>query len=61
MLALMTASYGIGQIAGPLMANALYLRSQSFDLSLAIAARIAAPAPFCARISAATDAPSQPI
>lgn len=51
MLALMTASYGIGQIAGPLMANALYLRSQSFDLSLAIAAgSLVAGAVLCAEI-----------
>ncbi len=38
MLAIMTASYGIGQIVGPLMANALYARTKSFDASLVIAA-----------------------
>lgn len=38
MLALMTASYGIGQIAGPIMANTIYGRSQSFDASLVVAA-----------------------
>lgn len=37
MLAIMTASYGIGQIVGPLMANALYARTTSFDASLVIA------------------------
>ncbi|MGO4739064.1 YbfB/YjiJ family MFS transporter [Bosea sp. 2KB_26] len=61
MLALMTASYGIGQIAGPLMANALYLRSQSFDPSLAIAAgSLLAGAVLCADIRG-NRAPSQPI
>lgn len=34
----MTASYGVGQITGPLMANALYARTASFDGSLMIAA-----------------------
>lgn len=38
MLALMTASFGIGQIVGPLMANAIYARTQAFDISLALAA-----------------------
>ncbi len=38
MLAIMTASYGVGQIIGPLMANALYTRTASFDASLIIAA-----------------------
>ncbi|MGO4816757.1 YbfB/YjiJ family MFS transporter, partial [Cupriavidus sp. 2MCAB6] len=38
MLALMTASFGIGQIIGPLMANAIYARTQAFDISLSIAA-----------------------
>ncbi|WP_448785036.1 YbfB/YjiJ family MFS transporter [Brucella intermedia] len=38
MLAIMTASYGVGQIVGPLMANALYARTASFDASLVIAA-----------------------
>lgn len=38
MLAIMTASYGVGQIVGPLMANVLYARTASFDASLTIAA-----------------------
>ncbi|UIJ83242.1 YbfB/YjiJ family MFS transporter [Rhizobium leguminosarum] len=38
MLAIMTAAYGIGQIIGPLMANALYARTGSFDLPLMLAA-----------------------
>lgn len=38
MLAIMIASYGVGQIIGPLMASALYTRTQSFDASLVIAA-----------------------
>lgn len=38
MLAIMTASYGVGQIIGPLMASAVYTRTQSFDASLLIAA-----------------------
>ncbi|MBD7991436.1 YbfB/YjiJ family MFS transporter [Ochrobactrum quorumnocens] len=38
MLAIMTASYGAGQIIGPLMANALYVRTSSFDGSLMVAA-----------------------
>ncbi|MGZ2506051.1 YbfB/YjiJ family MFS transporter [Rhizobium leguminosarum] len=38
MLAIMTAAYGIGQIIGPLMANALYVRTGSFDLPLMLAA-----------------------
>ncbi|WP_455874239.1 YbfB/YjiJ family MFS transporter [Rhizobium yanglingense] len=38
MLAIMTAAYGIGQIIGPLMANALYARTGSFDLPLELAA-----------------------
>lgn len=37
MLAIMTASYGVGQIVGPLMANALFARTGSFDSSLEIA------------------------
>lgn len=37
-LAVMTTAYGIGQIVGPLAADAIYSRSQSFDLSLAMAA-----------------------
>ncbi|MCT8268193.1 YbfB/YjiJ family MFS transporter [Afifella sp. JA880] len=36
-LAVMTASYGVGQIVGPLVTNALYRQSQSFDTSLLIA------------------------
>lgn len=36
-LAIMTASYGVGQIVGPLMANALYIKTASFDASLMIA------------------------
>ena len=38
MLAMMTAAYGVGQIVGPLVANALYARWQSFDASLVLAA-----------------------
>lgn len=38
MLAIMTAAYGIGQIIGPLLANALYARTGSFDLPLELAA-----------------------
>ncbi|MGX5734757.1 YbfB/YjiJ family MFS transporter [Bosea thiooxidans] len=37
-LAVMTTAYGIGQIAGPLAAGVIYSRSQSFDLSLTMAA-----------------------
>jgi len=37
-LATMTASYGVGQIIGPLIAGALYGRTQSFDASLVLAA-----------------------
>ena len=37
-LAIMTASYGVGQIIGPLIAGVLYGRTQSFDASLALAA-----------------------
>ncbi|MEZ2408845.1 YbfB/YjiJ family MFS transporter [Bosea sp. RCC_152_1] len=36
-LAVMTTFYGIGQIVGPLVADMVYSRSQSFDVSLAIA------------------------
>lgn len=38
MLAIMTASYGAGQIIGPLMANVIYVRTSSFDGSLMVAA-----------------------
>lgn len=38
MLAVMTAAYGVGQIIGPLIAAALYGRTQSFDASLITAA-----------------------
>ncbi len=38
MSAIMTASYGVGQIIGPLMANALHARTGSFDLPLMLAA-----------------------
>lgn len=37
-VAVMTAAYGVGQIAGPLVAGWLYARSQSFTLSLVLAA-----------------------
>ncbi|KAA0074711.1 YbfB/YjiJ family MFS transporter [Tardiphaga sp. P9-11] len=37
MLAVMTASFGVGQIIGPLVASFLYGRTHSFDLSLVIA------------------------
>ncbi|PVZ20505.1 MULTISPECIES: YbfB/YjiJ family MFS transporter [unclassified Pseudomonas] len=38
MMAVMTAAYGVGQIAGPLLAGWLYARSHSFALSLVLAA-----------------------
>ncbi|MGI6247720.1 MAG: YbfB/YjiJ family MFS transporter [Pseudochelatococcus sp.] len=38
MVAIMTASYGVGQIAGPLVASFLYARMRSFDHSLLLAA-----------------------
>ena len=38
MIAAMTATYGIGQIVGPLVAGALYARSGSFNPSLGAAA-----------------------
>lgn len=38
MIAAMTATYGVGQIVGPLVAGALYERSGSFNLSLCAAA-----------------------
>lgn len=38
MIAAMTATYGIGQIVGPLVAGALYDRSGSFNPSLSAAA-----------------------
>lgn len=37
MIAVMTASYGTGQIIGPLIAGMLYRNTQSFDASLLIA------------------------
>jgi predicted MFS family arabinose efflux permease len=40
MLAIMAAAYGVGQIAGPIMANALYARTASFDASLVVAALV---------------------
>lgn len=38
MLAIMTASYGSGQIIGPLIADELYSLTASFDTSLFVAA-----------------------
>ncbi len=38
MLAVMTAAYGAGQIVGPIIANVLYARWQSFGASLVLAA-----------------------
>ena len=38
MLAMMAASYGVGQIIGPLVASDLYRRTHSFNMSLVIAA-----------------------
>lgn len=38
MIAAMTAVYGLGQIAGPLAAGALYASTGSFSLSLTAAA-----------------------
>ncbi|MGU3575493.1 YbfB/YjiJ family MFS transporter [Brucellaceae bacterium C25G] len=40
MLAIMTASYGVGQIIGPLIAAYIYSLSQSFDNSLVFASAI---------------------
>jgi hypothetical protein len=37
-LAIVTASYGVGQIIGPLLANALYVHWQTFDAALIVAA-----------------------
>lgn len=37
MLAIVTAAYGVGQIVGPLIAGALYARTQSFDAALVTA------------------------
>lgn len=37
MLAIVTAAYGVGQIVGPLIAAALYARTQSFDAALVTA------------------------
>jgi hypothetical protein len=49
-LAIVTASYGVGQIAGPLVANALFVRTQSFDSALLVAAfGLAAGAAGCFR------------
>jgi len=61
MLALMTASFGIGQIVGPLMANAIYARTQAFDISLSIAAAsLVAGAVLCADL-AGNRAQSHPV
>ncbi|MBK1664313.1 MFS transporter [Rhodospirillum rubrum] len=50
MLAIMTASYGVGQIIGPLLANAIYWRTASFDTPLIIAAlALVVAATFCLR------------
>jgi MFS family permease len=38
MLSILTAAYGVGQIVGPLIAAALYRRTNTFDFSLVIAA-----------------------
>lgn len=47
-LAAMTVSFGIGQIAGPLVASALYARTQSFSMSLeAAGAALAIAACLC--------------
>ncbi|KGQ70880.1 sugar transporter [Chelonobacter oris] len=40
LLAIMTVAYGIGQIAGPLIADRLYQIEHSFNLSLLIAAAV---------------------
>ncbi|MBC3885812.1 YbfB/YjiJ family MFS transporter [Undibacterium griseum] len=51
MLAIMTAVYGLGQIAGPLVANALYQYQHSFSGSLLVAgAGLLAGAALCLRI-----------
>ncbi len=47
-LAAMTASFGVGQIAGPMIASALYARMQSFSLALqAAGAALALAALLC--------------
>jgi predicted MFS family arabinose efflux permease len=38
LMAIMTLVYGVGQIAGPLLANMLYTRSHTFSSSLIAAA-----------------------
>ncbi|MUZ75281.1 YbfB/YjiJ family MFS transporter [Agrobacterium vitis] len=42
MLAILTASYGVGQIIGPLIASYLFGLTQSFDASLAVAGAVLA-------------------
>jgi MFS family permease len=51
-LAVMTACFGIGQIVGPLVANAMYAPHHSFSGSLETAASALAVAGlFCIRLS----------
>jgi len=51
-LAAMTASFGLGQIIGPLVASTLYARSQSFSASLQVAtAALVLAALLCVRLS----------
>jgi MFS family permease len=55
MLAGMTAAYGVGQIIGPLVANAIYTSSQSFTGSLlTAAAALVAGAALCLGIGTAS-------
>ncbi len=50
-VAAMTAAYGVGQIAGPLVANYLYAANQSFSPPLAVAGVVlAAAALLCIRL-----------
>jgi hypothetical protein len=59
-IAAMTAAYGVGQILGPLVAQALFEHSHSFDASLwaAAAALLAACVPIC--IVPRTQHPANP-
>jgi hypothetical protein len=56
-LAIVTAAYGVGQIVGPLVANALYVRSGSFDAALVIAAAALAVAAAGCIVRTGTTAP----
>jgi MFS family permease len=58
MLAIMTASYGVGQIVGPLAASALFARFGSFDPSLLLAAAALVLACLCAAMRASNVTPA---